>query len=709
MGFSVPYEGVRLANPVIINYRSHHFCVVCTDVNGVRWTSDIIPFSVSLVTDINRIVEQVNKYVSETPASIVFTSDKCDMSIGDWQSIVATHMHNWMIEHSINAKDIDMYLKRPVSEEKIKIVQSDRIFYTDTYNTSIYDTYSRISTTGTNNSFSVQPAFSAIKFRIPKDENFSLNLMQCNYNDAYSDLDTMMQPEHISLNLCLDNLRGNLAIPLLSIMSAYARNRYFMKDFLSMPTEAKKYLENFIEHIIATSRKVQANITQAPYIQDLCSVHGVNIEEMLNSEVPHQLAREYNMDASSLNYIIHNTIMVWDYVSHIKEHKILYKYPMSGICSIPAISAYPQTAFQWVLTNEMSKRSFDLAKSLFDRNFMEVFVKNERENTRILLPYIHASDKVLEMYLRHIDALDENGIYKIGHVVGFVNTSDQTLAMHSDVVIPFGMTEERFKIVCNDLLRFIADGKNIQNTYPDPIEIDDYGTIKMSPVEGTLLKQLRNSIFNHRMDAKISLEVKLKALIGNATDEENAMKCSVVLPEELETYRIKRKSDMIGIGKILGHCIGGYTNSNDLFFRKETVCAQINRDSMMITQCYDAHNKTTEASQQFKEWLINELVVFMAGSLTREVLINMLAIPEADRDTFVLSEHREQILQNHGQVRSMYVAMNKSGSDVNDNSVILAGDRNFIVAPEHAIVGGGGQFALAMHAHDDGNLEVNIV
>lgn len=720
MGFSVPYAGVRLANPVIINYRSHHFYVVCTDVTGVRWTSDLIPFSVSLVTDITRIVEQVNKYVSEIPASIVFTSEECDMSIGDWKSIVSTHMHHWMIAYRINAKDIEMYLNRPIPEEKFKIFQSDRIYYTDTYNSNIYDTYSRISTTGTSNNYNVMPAFPAIKFRIPRNEKFSLNLLQCIYPDEHRDLD-LVQPEQVSLTLCLDDLRGSISIPLLAMMSAFPHNRYFMKDYLSMPAEAKKYLENFIEHIIATSRKVQANITQAPYIQDLCSVHGVNIEEMLNNEVPHQLAREYNMDASSLNYIIHNTVIVWNYVTRIKEHKILYKYPMSGICSIPAISAYPQTAFQWVLTNEMAKRSFDLAKSLCDGNFMEVFVKNERENTRILLPYIHASDKVLEMYLRYIDALDENGKYKLRHTVGVVNTSDNTLAMHDDVVIPFGMTEERLRTVCNDILRFIADGKNIQTTYPDPIEIVDYGTIKMSPVEGTLLKQLRNSIFNHRMDAKISLEVKLKALIGDATEEENAMKCSVTLPQELEHYRIKRKSDMIGIGKILGHCIGSYTNSSDLFFRKDTVCAQVKLDTMMISQCYDAHNKTTEASQEFKDWLTNELVVFMANSLSRELLLNMLAIPEDERDTFVLSEHTDKILQNHGQIRSMYAAMNKTDLTVNENGVILAGYNNFIVAPEHVVVAGnvrivnhndddilGDQFAHAIHAHGDDNLEVNI-
>lgn len=101
-------------------------------------------------------------------------------------------------------------------------------------------------------------------------------------------------------------------------------------------------------------------------------MHGVNIEQMLKAEVPHQLAKQYNMDAASLDYIIQNTVIIWDYVSRIKEHKILYKYPMSGICSIPAISAYPQTAFQWVLTNEMAKRSFDLATSLVERNFTKI-------------------------------------------------------------------------------------------------------------------------------------------------------------------------------------------------------------------------------------------------------------------------------------------------------------------------------------------------
>jgi hypothetical protein len=322
----------------------------------------------------------------------------------------------------------------------------------------------------------------------------------------------------------------------------------------------------------------------------------------------------------------------------------------------------------------------------------------------VLLPYIHASDKVLEMYLRYIDALDENGKYKISHAIGYVSTSDQTLRMRDDVVIPFGMTEDRLKTICTDMLRFIADGKNIHTTYPNPIEIEEYGTIKMSPIEGTLLKQLRNSIFNHRMETKISLEVKLKSLIGNATEEENAMKCPITLPEELETYRIKRKSDMIGIGKILGHCIGNYTNSSDIFFRKDTVCAQVKIDSMLINQCYDAHNKVTETSQQFNEWLTNALVIFMANSLTKESLMKILEIPEEDHDAFVLNDYRERILQNHGQIRSMYAAINKSGVvDLHQHGVIVAGNHNFIVnAPGNAILAG----------HDmilgGDNLEVNV-
>lgn len=730
MGFSVPYAGVRLANPVIINYIDHHFRVVCTDITGVHWTSDFIPFSVSLVLDIDRIVEQVNQYVSNNPASIIFTNEECDMSITDWKLMVSTHMLNWMKEFSINAHDIDLYLKRPIAEQKIKIVQSDRVFYTDTYNnTGIYDTYSRISTTGTSNNFSVQPTFPQIRFRIPREETFSVNIMQCHYTNEFWDLSNIMQPEHISLNLCLNDLRGNNAIPLLAIMSSYPRNRYFMKDYLNMTAESKKYLEHFIENIISTSRRVQTNITQAPYIQDLASVHGVNIEQLLKDEVPHQLSKQYNMDAASLNYIIHNTLVIWDYVSRIKEHKILYKYPMSGICSIPAISAYPQTAFQWVLTNEMAKRSFDLATSLVERNFTKIFVDSERENTKVLLPYIHASDKVLEMYLRYIDALDENGKYKISHAIGYVSTSDQTLRMRDDVVIPFGMTEDRLKTICTDMLRFIADGKNIHTTYPNPIEIEEYGTIKMSPVEGTLLKQLRNSIFNHRMETKISLEIKLKSLIGNATDEENAMKCPITLPEELETYRIKRKSDMIGIGKILGHCIGNYTNSSDIFFRKDTVCAQVKIDSMLINQCYDAHNKVTETSQQFNEWLTNALVIFMASSLAKESLMKILEIPEEDHDAFVLNDYRERILQNHGQIRSMYIATNKSGVvDLNQHGVVVAGNHNFIVANPgnaiiagHGIIRGGDNLAVNVNddvlaeqvAHafydDDGNVGINIV
>lgn len=658
MGYYVPYEGVRLANPISISYLHNCFSVICEDGFHIKWESEYIPFSLSLKTDIERIVSAVNKYVSTYPEAIIFSSTAfADMHILNWYEIVQEHITQWINVHHINPHDILLYLDytaRMCDLDTVNISQnsaqnitfiSDYIdnMYRSAYvtGTSSYSTHAQIATIPSP----------SVEFDIPHNIPITVHGI---YTDDDGD-------HKYSIVVCIKNFDD----PIISYMALFSliRHKYFMKDYLNMSDKDKTYFKVLMETVINSFNQYQLNIASNSAINDISRMHGVDIDELVNDECTHRVSNEYNTDPKVITFIINNAITVWDYISTINGHKILYHYPLSGICNIPAISAYPQTTFQWMLTNQIAKEKFDLLKSFSDQTFIELFVLNERDNTQQLLPYIHASDKALEMYLRYTDSLDENGNYKKTYLS---DHSIHSLRRSDSVTFPHGLTEKSLKYVCEQMIQFIRDGIALEQTYPDPIDIDDYGTIKMSPVKGTILKMVRNSIFNHRMETKISLEYKLNALLGDTSEEENRMACTYELTPELELYRIKRKSDLIGLGKLLGHCIGGYINSTDLFFRKDTVCAQVSTKSWIITQCYDAHNKKTDKSAEFNTWLNNAIIMFMAQSIPAAVLCSVLNIPADDQETFDIHAHMDDILINHGHIRSLFIG--SEGKYVDNNN-----------------------------------------
>ena len=69
--------------------------------------------------------------------------------------------------------------------------------------------------------------------------------------------------------------------------------------------------------------------------------------------------------------------------------------------------------------------------------------------------------------------------------------------------------------------------------------------------------------------------------------------------------RIKTKRHLIYSGKELEHCIGGKTDSKDLFFRSGTVCAQVglNKGKFVVSECRDKKNTLTENSTKLKQIL----------------------------------------------------------------------------------------------------------
>jgi hypothetical protein len=126
---------------------------------------------------------------------------------------------------------------------------------------------------------------------------------------------------------------------------------------------------------------------------------------------------------------------------------------------------------------------------------------------------------------------------------------------------------------------------------------DNEHKISFVPIEGSAMRMVRNAIYNHRQEQELS---KAKRL----SDKDYALKVPFVkLPEWIEQIRIKTAHQMISAGIECQHCIGSYVHSPDIFVREKDVCAQIDRDSMQVVQCYDKHDQITKASESLKQRL----------------------------------------------------------------------------------------------------------
>jgi hypothetical protein len=95
-------------------------------------------------------------------------------------------------------------------------------------------------------------------------------------------------------------------------------------------------------------------------------------------------------------------------------------------------------------------------------------------------------------------------------------------------------------------------------------------------------------------------------------------------PESLEKYRIKTATEMRDAGTKFKHCIGSYAdpNSKHIFFKKDTVCAQIiktEEGNWIINQCFDACNETTPKSNRFKALIARELIKSEVSQKTTKV------------------------------------------------------------------------------------------
>lgn len=289
--------------------------------------------------------------------------------------------------------------------------------------------------------------------------------------------------------------------------------------------------------------------------------------------------------------------------------------------NIPSISTYPQTPFNWALT------MFGCSHEGLDYDYCShgshgTGADAVKSYTELLLKYIQCPVKAFEEYVCYIELChgNENGIDVYDDFMDFLDEcTGKGINNYLDSAIKHGYyspeeDESRetsiFKCDVNKIynvmkqfIQFIEDGRELYELYPNEMVFDDI-TIKLVPVEGTLLKQVKASIYNHNEETKITTEQKLRMLHGG-----ELMNRTVEVPERLQQYYMQYKKALVFAGKELGHCIGGKTDSKNLFFRSGTVCAEVsyNNECFTVLTCLDAKNQKTENAEAFQR-LIEEAV-----------------------------------------------------------------------------------------------------
>jgi hypothetical protein len=248
-------------------------------------------------------------------------------------------------------------------------------------------------------------------------------------------------------------------------------------------------------------------------------------------------------------------------------------------------------------------------------------VKFSAEYTKMLLPYIKVNDSVLDDYLSYT------------HATLFDKCTDPTQE-------PLDSRHSYYIRYIESITSLIEDGQRIYNLYSNSFMIEGVGEIKMSPIKGSISRKLQNSIYNHRAETKISLETKL-ALFVNADGSNDLMQLPTeyTLSNELDQYRIKNKSHMIFLGKDLKHCLGTYAESSDLFFRKNKVCAKVNKKTFNIDMCYDYHNTTTDDSKAFNLELQNLL-----WEQKKSMVLHTICTPEMNAEYWEMDEHKDALI-----------------------------------------------------------------
>lgn len=421
------------------------------------------------------------------------------------------------------------------------------------------------------------------------------------------------------------------------IMGTYG-DGMFIRQILNFPDAQKAIGKLTIDPAIKLFYHALDSKTRAFFLSDLLKMPEIKLR--------------YVVDEIKKNFYEHVNPIVFIYMyetdtdnpsvnrirAKIRSADVLYKNVIASIPNhiekfpffvfentIPSLTTFPKTNLNWLLTLLGSTReNLDILLQQEIKEKKRGTISNNEDMriaTNILLPYINCSEKVLELYCDYIsrDKEDQDGAELFDEVMDYIdgiagkNLIDyMNLAIEREFYeIPEGETpnvydfnEKGILNFLNGMLNFIDDGEELYKSYPEPIHIEDAAPVKLVPVEGTLLKRMRNSIYNHREEQKISIEDKLKAL-----HDGEAMESDVVIPDVLKPFHIFSKRYLIFSGKELGHCIGGKTNSHNIFVRRGNICAEIsyNRETFVVSTCLDAKNQTTDESKAFKDFLTEAL------------------------------------------------------------------------------------------------------
>jgi hypothetical protein len=385
---------------------------------------------------------------------------------------------------------------------------------------------------------------------------------------------------------------GNILTLLLNMIKTDVHRKYFLSDLDKMtPSEFGHIINELCKKVFTVS------LMEFPTV-DLRELPDEYYTVLINHSTPPQLKKCAFDSNAPILFEIQRTVRdegifnIYDSVvksmgAHIR------KFPLKDICLIPKLNSYPETEFQWRLLNNVCDRS--------SSKFVEGDVQG---NTREVIDYIRPSIKSFELYKKYRNPMNPD-----------------VEAMHGTEV-PLESNDPNWLL--NDMITFIADGIELSENITQTFTVSDGSILKMAPMTGSILKLVRNSIFNHRLNSKISLNLKLMDLKGDS----DLMPRPVNLPDAVAEYFIAKKSDLIKYGAELDHCIGGKINSKNLLFRKGTVCAEVNIDNGSVRQCYDKKNQITPESKEFRA----ELTEVFSGQLTYNESIDEEQPPVPEND-----------------------------------------------------------------------------
>lgn len=644
----LPFDDVVLPHPVSISYETDTYTIY---IMGVLVATH--QYKVHIYSDFKNIETSITEFLTKNPQFLQLKNNDDNqvksktydgrIDIINNSELVTNHVIKW-----INHWNISIEQLAELHQIMIKFNPSNTAGYMDnhfkisnighanatgvvTY-ISNYNGLSSYNTTGTGSYTTVSPILHPLRVYI--NRNISIKLTAPNFREiAYLDNCNI---ELITVEFSVSELSNYLI--LMPIMHR-TQGVYLFKDLLKFSDAKFKFFYNLYGKYVESNKL---------FIDPYNIIIGSN-----GNSYPRNLC-DFNKD--QLIYQAYNEfIRVVDTIFKLIP-KHIDKFPFDTLYRIPNISTLPQTDFQWAYTNHIAGKLYDPYKILMSViESPSESVKFSAEYTKMLLPYIKVNDSVLDDYLSYT------------HATLFDKCTDPTQE-------PLDSRHSYYIRYIESITSLIEDGQRIYNLYPNSFMIEGVGEIKMSPIKGSISRKLQNSIYNHRAETKISLETKL-ALFVNADGSNDLMQLPTeyTLSNELDQYRIKNKSHMIFLGKDLKHCLGTYAESSDLFFRKNKVCAKVNKKTFNIDMCYDYHNTTTDDSKAFNLELQNLL-----WKQKKSMVLHTICTPETNAEYWEMDEHKDALIALVNTKFTEFMNVLYPSVLTMNSSIIIGGSNNRI-------------------------------